>query len=163
MRFVSLVHVEANCSVPDDADFAAVTRGWLESGVAFPSVVRQGPFRGGQRGVRGPAPGRADVTPEVLEARMGAAPAGLEARPLGLTLWMWDDSDEALGSVEIFAIDEHFDQPGQVRLNTSGRPQDVPGVPRVLRTSSGGSAGSPQETSSARAGSESAPVTSSGR
>lgn len=35
MRFVSLVHVEVNCSVPDDADFAAVTRGWLESGVAF--------------------------------------------------------------------------------------------------------------------------------
>ena len=35
MRFVSLVHVEVNCSVPDDADFAAVTRGWLEAGVAF--------------------------------------------------------------------------------------------------------------------------------
>jgi hypothetical protein len=50
---------------------------------------------------------------------------GLEPRPLGPTLSMWDESAEALGSVEITAIDEHFDQPGQVRLTLNARAPEL--------------------------------------
>lgn len=35
MRQISLVHVEVNCVLSTDADFAAVTRGWFQGGVAF--------------------------------------------------------------------------------------------------------------------------------
>lgn len=126
MRFVSLVHVEVNCSIPDDADFVAVTRSWLERGAAFfPALfdkVRSG--AASARFVDQPRGARMS-TRKFSERGWEQRLAGLETRPLGLTLSMWDDSEDALGSVEITAIDEHFDRPGQVRLTLNARAPEL--------------------------------------
>ncbi|MEV8374826.1 hypothetical protein AB0P21_18965 [Kribbella sp. NPDC056861] len=129
MRSVSLVHVEVNCSLPDDEEFAMVARRWLEGGAAFfPELFDRlrsgaaiGAFVDQPRGAR---MSQRKFSLPGWEQRL----AGLDNRPLGLTLSM---VEESLGSVEITAIDEHTDQPGQVRLTINAR------APELLAPDSG--------------------------
>jgi hypothetical protein len=122
MRGVSLVHVEVNCSLPDDADFAAVARSWLEGGAAFfPELVNRlnsGAASGAF--VDQPRDGRMaqrKFSRSGWERRL----AGLDGRPLGQTLAIVDESEDPVGSIEITVVDEHVDMPGQVRLTLNAR------------------------------------------
>ncbi|TDD58902.1 hypothetical protein E1263_17110 [Kribbella antibiotica] len=126
MRRISLVHVEVNCSLPADADFAEVARSWLEGGAAFfPELFARleagaasGAFVDQPRGAR---MAQRKFSKSGWEQRL----AGLGTRPLGLTLSMVDESDEHVGSVEITVIDEHAGLPGQVRLTVNARTPEL--------------------------------------
>ncbi|MFK4088500.1 hypothetical protein ACI2LF_30585 [Kribbella sp. NPDC020789] len=126
MRHVAGLHAEVNCSIPDDADFAAVARAWMQRGSAlFPELfgkVRAGAARA--TFVDQPRDGRM-MSHRFSESGWDARLAGLDRRPLGLTLAMSDGPEqmsmpdgrpETDQRAEVSVIDEHFDKPGQVRL-----------------------------------------------
>ncbi|MFC9688335.1 hypothetical protein ACFTSF_07315 [Kribbella sp. NPDC056951] len=125
MRGFSLVHAEVNCALPDDADFAAVARRWMEGGVAlFPELfARLESGAASAAFVDQPRGGRM-AQRKFSESGWQQRLAGLAGRPEGLTLDVVDDSEEPIGAVEITVVDEHAGLPGQVRLTINTRTLD---------------------------------------
>ncbi|TDD58904.1 hypothetical protein E1263_17120 [Kribbella antibiotica] len=121
------LHVEVNCAIRDDAEFAAVARGWMERGLAlFPGLVEE-LQSGNARGtfVDQPRNGRMAAR-KFSKSGWQKRLAALDGRPEGLTLAISDGPDEMTmpdesspdthQDAEITVTDGYVGRPGQTRF-----------------------------------------------